>query len=109
VVCAGSLDELQKVNIYIANLLELLKTNVELQDPQTVGKAMDLARASVALSPLLDLQDTQARDISSNSLINLATTTPTPSLPCTLKRLTPEEMADCYRAVHSRPQVQTFD
>jgi hypothetical protein len=42
---AGNLDESQQVNIYTAGLLELLKTNVELLNPQDMEMAMSLARA----------------------------------------------------------------
>jgi hypothetical protein len=39
------LNELQQVSIYMAGPLEPLKTNMELQNPQDIEKAMSLARA----------------------------------------------------------------
>jgi hypothetical protein len=41
----GHLDEIQQVNIYTAGLLEPLKTDVELLNPQYMETAMSLARS----------------------------------------------------------------
>jgi hypothetical protein len=42
---AGNHDESQQVNIYTARLLEPLKTNVELLNPQDMETVMSLAQA----------------------------------------------------------------
>jgi hypothetical protein len=42
---AGALDEQQQVNTYTAGLLEPLKTDVRLQNPQDMEMAISLARA----------------------------------------------------------------
>ena len=39
------LDELQQVNIYTAGLMELLKTDIELQNPNDMKTSMSMARA----------------------------------------------------------------
>jgi hypothetical protein len=101
---AGTLDERQQVNIYTAGLLEPLKTDVELQDPQDMEMAMSLARAyERRLAVIVDSNKSTASQPTHRPLAlkaPMTPATPTPSnnaSPTTLarpfKRLTLEEMA----------------
>jgi hypothetical protein len=88
---AGYLDERQQVNIYTAGLLEPLKTDVELLDPQDMKTAISLAWAYEQRLAVV----AEANKAPALKLRRLpppkGAAAPTS---CPFKRLTAEEMAD---------------
>jgi hypothetical protein len=125
---AGYLDERQQVNIYTAKLLEPLKTDIKLLDPQDMETAMLLAQAyerhlavvaEANKAPTLKLGclpppkvTTTITRATTPTTTTMGVATPT-SRP--FKRLTAEEMTDqrrvglcfnCKDVICTWPQVQ---